>query len=76
VTGGAAQPGRDHNLLRRDADEGAADAAVPYQFTEHEVCGVGGDRKADTLRAHDHRRVDADNLAVRGHQRSAGIARI
>ena len=37
---------------------------------------VGGDRKADALRAHDHRGVDADDLAARGDQRAARIAGI
>ena len=38
--------------------------------------GVAGDGKADALRAPDHRGVDADDLAARGHQRPAGIAGI
>ena len=62
---GVTQPPRDGGLLRGDADEGAAHAAVADQFAEHEACGVGGDRKADALRAHDHRGVDADDLAAR-----------
>ena len=32
--------------------------------------------KADALRAHDHRRVDADHFAARRHERPAGIAGI
>ena len=74
--GRVAQPRRHRGLLRGDTDEGAAHAAVADQFAEHEACGVGGDRKADALRAHDHRGVDADDLAARRHQRSARIAGI
>ena len=76
VTGGAAQPCRNGNLLRRDSDEGTAYPAVPHQFAEHEVRGVRRNRKADALRTHDHGRVDADNLAVRGYKWPAGIAGI
>ena len=73
--GGVPQPPRDRELLRGDADIGAPHAAVPHQFAEHEVRRVGGDGEADALRADDHRGVDADHLAARGHQRPAGIAR-
>ena len=73
---GAAAALRDRGLLRGDADEGAAHAAVPDQFAEHEACGIGGDREADALRAHDDGGVDADDFAARGDQRPAGIAGI
>ena len=74
--GGVAQPPRHRELLGRDADIGAPHPAVPHQFAEHEVGGVRGDREADALRAHDDGGVDADDLAVRGNQRPAGIARV
>ena len=61
-------------MLRGDADIGATHTAVPHQFAKHKACGIGGDRKADALRAHDHRGVYADDFAVRRHQRAAGIA--
>ncbi len=68
----ARQPG----LLRRDADIAAPYPAVPQELADHEFRRVGGDREADALRAGDDRRVDADHLAMRRHQRTAGIARI
>ena len=70
------QPPRNRGLLRGDADEGTAHAAVAYQFAEHEIRGVGGDRKTDALCPHDHRGIHADDFAVRRHQRTAGIAGI
>ena len=76
VESGAPQPARNRQLLRGYADEGAAHPAVPHQLAEHEACGIGGDGKADALRAHDHRGVHADDFAMRGHQRAAGIARV
>jgi hypothetical protein len=49
---------------------------MPDQLAEHEACRVGSDCKADALSAHDHRGVDADDLAVGRNERSAGIAGI
>jgi hypothetical protein len=46
---------------------------VSHEFAEHEACGVGGDRKADALRAHDHCSVDPDHFPARGHERPAGV---
>ena len=62
--GGPLPPRRDRGLLGGNADEGAARAAVPYQLAEHETRGVGGDREANALRAHDYRGVDTDHLAA------------
>ena len=67
---------RDRRRRGGDADRGAADAAVARDLAGDEIGGVGGDREADALRAHDDRRVDADHLAGRGDQRAAGIAGI
>ena len=67
-------PARHRHGLRGDADEGAAHAAVLDDLAQHELRGVARDRKADALRARDHRGVDADHLAARGDQRPAGIA--
>ena len=61
---------------RADADIGAPHPPVPGDLAGDEMRGVGSDRKADALRAHDDRGVDADHLARRGDQRAAGIARI
>ena len=69
-------PARERELLRGDADIGPPHPAVPHQFAEHEIGRVRRNREADALRAHDDRGVDADNLAVRGDQRTAGIAGI
>ena len=66
----------ERELLGRDADIGTPHAAMAHQFAQHETGCVGRDRKADALRAHDHRGVDADDLAVRRDQRAAGIAGI
>ena len=67
-------PARHRHGLRGDADIGAPHAAVHDDLAQHVIGGVAGDREADALRAHDHRGVDADHLAARGHQRPAGIA--
>jgi len=37
---------------------------MAHQFAQHKTGCVGCDRKADALRAHDHRGVDADDLAM------------
>src|SRR5262245_12292565 len=66
----------DRGLLRRYADEGPPDTAVADEFAEHEIRRIGGDRETDALRAEDHGRFDADDLAARGDERAAGIARI
>ena len=65
---------RDRRRRRADADIGAAHAPVTRDLAGDEMGGVGGDREADALRAHDDRGVDADDLAGRGDQRPAGIA--
>src|SRR5436190_2205748 len=60
---------RKRELLGRDADIGAPYPAVSHQFAQHKARGVGCNRKADTLGAHDQRRVDPDNLAMGGDER-------
>ncbi len=67
---------RERELLGGDTDIGTPHAAVPHQLAEHETRRVRRNRKADALRAHDHRGVDADNLAVGGHERPPRIAGI
>jgi len=46
---GAAAALWDRGLLRGDADEGAAYAAVAHKLAEHEACGIGGNRKSRCL---------------------------
>src|ERR1700733_1832462 len=59
-----------------DPDIGSPHAPVPGDLTGDETRGVRSHGKADALRAHDHRSVDADHFARRGHQRAARIAGI
>src|SRR5262249_29725554 len=58
--GGEGVPARDGHGLRADADEGAANAAVPDQFADDEADRVARDGEADALRTWDHGGVDAD----------------
>ena len=67
---------RNRRCRGGDADRGATDAAVPRDLARDEIGGVGGNREADPLRAHDDGRIDADHLPCRGHQRAARIAGI
>ena len=67
---------RHRDGLAGNADEAAPHPAVPDQFAQHDLRGIAGDRKADALRAHDDRGVDADHVAMRGDQRPARIAGI
>ena len=67
---------RKRELLGRDADIGAPYPAVSHQLAQHKARGVGCNRKADTLGAHDQRRVDPDNLAMGGDERPTRIAGI
>src|SRR5262249_28093774 len=67
-------PARNRLGLRGDADVAPADTAVLDQLAKHELCGIAGDRKADSLRALDDSGVDADHLAARGYQRTTRIA--
>ena len=65
---------RNRHVLPGDADVAAADAAVANQPRRDEPRGVARDREAQALRRQNHRRVDADHLAARRHQRTAGVA--
>ena len=67
---------RQRELLGGDADIRTPHPAVPYQLAEHKTRRIGGNRKTDTLRAHDHRGVDPDDLAMGGHERASRIAGI
>ena len=58
-------PARDRRRRGPDADIGAPHPAVSRDLARDEIGGVGGDGKADALRAHDDGRVDADDLASR-----------
>ena len=70
------EPLRQPHLIAGNAEPGAAHAAVLQDLRQHVLGGVGGDREADALRAHDDRGVDADHLAARVDERPAGIAGI
>ena len=67
---------RDRGRCSADPDIGPPHPPVPGDLAGDEARGVGGDRKADALRAHDHGGVDADHFARRRHQRPARIARV
>ena len=69
-------PARQRHRVDADAEPGAVHAAMAQDLADHEAHRVAGDRKADALRAADHRGVDADDSASRRHQRAAGIAGI
>ena len=72
--GGRLDPLRQAHLIAGDAEPRAAHAAVLQDLRQHVLRGVGGDREADALRAHDDGGVDADHLGARVDQRPAGIA--
>src|SRR5262249_30751885 len=72
--GGERVPARDGYSLSADADEGAADAAMPDQLADDEADGIARDGEADALRARNHCGVDADDVAARGSERAAGAA--
>ena len=67
---------RQRQRLAADAQPRAPHAAVANQRDRHALGGRRRDREADALRRQDHRRVDADDVAARVDQRSAGIAGI
>src|SRR5208282_1785545 len=72
----AHETARQLDIVAGDSDIGAAYLAVLDQMTRDELGAVDGDRKADSLRGQDNRRVDADYLAARVDQRSAGVTGI
>ena len=65
------QSSRQRHVLSGNAEIAAANAPVAEQLWNHHACGVGADREADALRRKDHRRVDADNVAVRVNERAS-----
>ena len=62
--------------LRFDSNVAAPDSAFLQQASGHKLRGVDPDGEAQTLRAHDGRRVHADDLTIRRHQRPTGISRV
>ena len=72
----ARERARDRHVLSGDADVAAADAAVANEARCDEARRVARNREAQSLRRKDGRRVDADHLAARRHERSARVARI
>ena len=70
------EPTRNRYVLAGDADVAATDAAIANQPGRHEPDGVAGDSEAEPLRGQDSRRVHADHLAPRRHQRPSGVARV
>ena len=64
------------DVVAGDSDIAAAYLAVLDQMPCDELGAVDGNREADSLRGQDNRRVDADYLAARVDQRSAGVAGI
>jgi hypothetical protein len=67
---------RNWHRLSRDADVAATNPAVPNQFRGDEPDRIARDREAQPLGGYDRRRVDADDIAARGHERPAGVAGI
>jgi len=64
----------DGDVLAGDADPAAAHAAVLEELRDDEFCGVDSDGEAEALRGHDGGGVDADDLAARVDERTAGVA--
>ncbi len=67
---------RELNILRAHAEIGAAHATVADERDGDTLGGIRGDREADPLRGENDRGVDADDRAVRVHQRATGVARV
>jgi len=70
------EPARQRHRLGRDTEMGAAHAAVREELAECEKRRVARYGEAQSLRAADHRRVDADDLAGRRNERAARAAGI
>ncbi len=62
--------------LGLDADVAAPNSAFLQQTSSHKLGGVDSDGEAQSLRAHDGGGVHADDLAIGGHQRASGVARV
>src|SRR5256885_913724 len=58
-----------------DAQQSLA-SSISYEAGGNKTRSLRADRKADSLRAHDHRRVYANDFTPRIHQRPAGVAGI
>src|SRR5262249_38246807 len=69
-------PARQRPILSSDPDIASPHPALATPPRRYELAGCRRDRKADPLRHADDRRVDADDLARAGDERSAGIARV
>ena len=67
------QSGMDRGVLAGQSQITSTDFPVPYQPSSDKLCGVGSNRKAESLRRQDDRRVDSDNLPGRVDKRAAGI---
>src|SRR5829696_6766419 len=65
---------QQRHVLPGDPDEAAHHPPVPYEPPGDELRRIYGCREADPLRGHDHRRVDADHLPARVHQRPTRVA--
>src|SRR5207248_10353000 len=63
-------PGQGH-VLSPHADVAAANSALANQPGRHEPHRVAGNRKTQPLRQLNGRRVHADHLAARCHERTA-----
>src|SRR5213075_2590809 len=64
------------HALPGHADVAARHAAVAHQPRGDEDGGVDADGETDALRPHDHRGIDADDVAARVDQRPSGVAGI
>src|SRR5277367_2907862 len=72
----AHHPPMNRNRLRRDADVAASDPSIAQQPAGDEFRGIDADRKTDSLRRQNRRRVDSDDLSSRVDQWATGISRI
>src|SRR5438132_13187962 len=62
--------------LASDPDVAASHPAIANEPCGDQLGGIDGDRDTDGLGCLDDSRVDADDLAARVDERSAGVARI
>ena len=69
-------PPGELDRLADHADVAAPNASVPNETRRDKLRRVRRDRETNSLRASDDRRVDADDLGARVHQRSSGVSRI
>src|SRR5919108_5527817 len=60
----ADEAARKRDIRPGNADRAASDLSVLKKLPDHKLCGVDAGSKAEPLRRHDDRRVDADDFTA------------